>query len=284
MDIEKLYSINQFAKIVGVPVSTLRFYQKNNLIHPSHKNEQNGYYYYTAKDIQKVEKLTLLRSMDVPIKMIKEILDGKQTAQGAHEILKIHCEELRDQIERLSYALGRIERILDCYNTVEGYDMPFNSFEIRNYEEREILEKNCGAHKPKDGEEWILEFSQMVQRRTLPTELPEVLRTMGMKTSLKKYRAISETIANSIFLIPDKKQRLQGWNNRVLEGGQYLVYRYDGLKMTHDEAFLKLNEYIETYDLQVDDIVLETIAENIMPIICTNMPFELQARLVNMHN
>ena len=76
MNGEKFYSINEFATIVGVPVSTLRFYQKNKLIQPSYKNEQNGYYYYTAKDIQKVEKLTLLRSMDVPIKMIEEILNA----------------------------------------------------------------------------------------------------------------------------------------------------------------------------------------------------------------
>lgn len=281
---EKFYSINEFATIVGVPVSTLRFYQKNKLIQPSYKNNQNGYYYYTAKDIQKVEKLTLLRSMDVPIKMIEEILSSSQTAQGAHEILKCHCKELRNQIHRLSYALGRIERILDCYNTVEDYDMPLNSFAIRKYADREILIKSCGAHKPKDGEEWILEFSRMVQRKTLPAEIPKVLHSMGMKISLKKYRVLSEAIASSIFLIPDKWEHLDGWENSVLEGGEYLVYRYDGLKTTHDEALLKMNEYIEEYDLKVEDTVLETIVENIMPIMCTNMPFELQIKLENVHN
>lgn len=276
---EKRYSINEFARIVGVPVSTLRFYQKSKLIQPSHKNEQNGYNYYTAKDIQKVEKLTLLRSLDVPIRTIEEILDESQTAQGAHEILRSHCDELKSQIERLSYVLGRIERILDCYSTVAGYDMPFDSFEIRNYGDRPILEKACGAHKPKDGEEWILEFSQMVQRKTLPAELPEVLHSMGMKISLNKYRAISETIANCIFLIPDKKVCLQGWTNGLLKGGSYLVYRYDGLKMGHDEAFLKLNAYIGEHGLLAEDTVLETIVENILPIICRDMPFELQVRL-----
>ena len=231
-----------------------------------------------------MEKLTLLRSMDVPIKKIEEILNERQTAQGADAILRRHCNELRNQIERLSYALGRIERILDCYDTVEGYNMPFNSFEIRSYEDRPILEKKCGTHKPKDGEEWILEFSKMVQRKTLPAELPEVLHSMGMKTSLKKYRAISETIANSIFLVTDQKESLQGWNNRVLEGGQYLVYRYDGLKLSHDEAFLRFSEYIEEKNLSVEDTVLQIIAENIMPIMCTNMIFELQVKLSKMHN
>ena len=98
MGTEKLYSMNEFARIVGVPVSTLRFYQKNKLIQPSYKNEQNGYYYFAAKDIQKVEKLTLLRSMDVPIKKIEEILNERQTAQGADAILRRHCNELRNQI------------------------------------------------------------------------------------------------------------------------------------------------------------------------------------------
>ena len=50
------------------------------------------------------------------------------------------------------------------------------------------------------------------------------------------------------------------------------------------KLFLRFSEYIEGKNLSVEDTVLQIVAENIMPIMCTNMTFELQVKLSKMHN
>lgn len=277
---EKKYSINDLAKIIGVPVSTLRFYQKNKLIRPSQKDEKNGYYYYTAKDIQRVEKTVLLRSMGVPVKTIEKILDGKQTPQSAFEILKEYSGELKNQIRKSNYFLERVEKILDNYNKIREYDVPFGTFEIRFYEDREVLAKKCMPFKPGNSEEWIIQFSEHSERKKLPDEIPGILMSMGVVVSRRKYQALETIVTDHIFLDCGKREELNGWTNDILKRGNYLAYHYDGKKISHEEAFARIESYIEEHHFQTDDTFFHIMVESMMPIICTNIAFEIQIKLL----
>lgn len=275
----KKYTLGDLAKIIGVPTSTLRFYQKNNLISPTEKDDSNGYYYYTASDIQKIEKAVLLRSVGMPMKTVEEVLNGSQTEQSAVEILQNYHDELSEQIEKMTYSLMRIENILGSLDNRPEV-MNCNSFDIRSYDRRELLTKNCLPYTPENMEDWVIQFSSRVQRGNLPEKIPEFIHSIGCAISRRKYAALETAVTNQLFLLCQKKESMPDWTNEYLEAGQYLVFRYDNYSLSHEEAFAKFEAYIRENKLEVENEILQLLTESAVPILCTKMEFELQIKLV----
>lgn len=46
-----MYRIGEFSKITGLTTQTLRYYDREKILSPSYK-EENGYRYYSTKDIE----------------------------------------------------------------------------------------------------------------------------------------------------------------------------------------------------------------------------------------
>lgn len=70
------YKINEFSKMTAIPKSTLRYYDREGLLIPSLRDQENGYRYYDEADFTLANQLTLLRNSDFSISEIKEVLNG----------------------------------------------------------------------------------------------------------------------------------------------------------------------------------------------------------------
>ena len=69
-----LFTIGQVTKMYHLRHDTLRYYDRIGLLRPTVRNE-NGYRYYTIRDIELLEFILLSRQLNIPIKTLKEILD-----------------------------------------------------------------------------------------------------------------------------------------------------------------------------------------------------------------
>lgn len=47
-----MYKIGEFSKMTGLTTQTLRYYDSEKILSPTYKNEENGYRYYSAEDIE----------------------------------------------------------------------------------------------------------------------------------------------------------------------------------------------------------------------------------------
>ena len=65
--------INQVEELVGITKKNIRFYEEQGLISPE-RNRDNGYREYSLKDVELLNKIKLLRSVDVPIEEIRRKL------------------------------------------------------------------------------------------------------------------------------------------------------------------------------------------------------------------
>lgn len=70
-----MLSIGEFSKICKVSTKTLRYYDEIGLIPPEDINPENGYRYYSIRQLKKMLLINRLKSYQFSLEEIKNILD-----------------------------------------------------------------------------------------------------------------------------------------------------------------------------------------------------------------
>ena len=69
-------NIQELEKKTGITKQNIRFYERKELLHPN-RNTANNYREYTEEDVTTLQKIRILRKLDVSIEDIREVLDGR---------------------------------------------------------------------------------------------------------------------------------------------------------------------------------------------------------------
>ncbi|MGO4421661.1 MerR family transcriptional regulator [Streptomyces sp. MCAF7] len=101
-------SIGQFARLVRLSVKQLRHYAELGLLPPAWVDPDTGYRYYRADQARDAMSIGLLRSLDVPLAAIKDVL----TTQDPARVLGDVRDRLDDELARRRRSLAALERIL----------------------------------------------------------------------------------------------------------------------------------------------------------------------------
>lgn len=99
-----MYKIGDFAKIVDIPVRTLRFYDTYGVLQPSEIDDFTGYRYYSDENIVECELIKLLKSLDFTLEEIslyKNCID--------EEILEKKKKEIEERMYLLKLKHKRLE-------------------------------------------------------------------------------------------------------------------------------------------------------------------------------
>ena len=101
-------SIGQFARLVRLSVKQLRHYADLGLLPPAWVDPDTGYRYYRADQARDAMSIGLLRSLDVPLAAIKDLLSGQDPASALSDVR----DRLDDELARRRRSLAALERIL----------------------------------------------------------------------------------------------------------------------------------------------------------------------------
>ena len=94
--------INEVEAAVGITKKNIRFYEEEGLIAPG-REPGNGYRSYSQADVERLQRIKLLRKLDVPLAEIREMLEGQRTlAEG----MSLQLERLRSRRADLEEAIG----------------------------------------------------------------------------------------------------------------------------------------------------------------------------------
>lgn len=123
---QRTYTIKQFAQVSGVSEHTLRYFDKIGLLCP--ERGENGYRYYSLKQVSIAEGIILLQRAMFSNAEIKQLLNDYNSAETL-ESLKANHKKLRRQIFSLRSAynlLGEHIDNLERLNTVrQQLNQPF---------------------------------------------------------------------------------------------------------------------------------------------------------------
>ncbi|MDE7354081.1 MAG: MerR family transcriptional regulator [Acetatifactor sp.] len=103
--------------------SNIRFYEKEKLIEPS-RNDKNGYRDYSEKDVENIKKIAYLRTLEISIEDIRNIISDKVPLA---EIIEKQTTAIQTQIESLNKAKIMCERMLESGN------ISFDELQVEKY-------------------------------------------------------------------------------------------------------------------------------------------------------
>ena len=111
--------INEVETAVGITKKNIRFYEEEGLIAPG-REPGNGYRSYSQADVERLQRIKLLRKLDVPLADIREMLAGQKTlAEGMAQQL----ERLSTRRKDLDEAIGFCELLHGEPGTLEELDV-----------------------------------------------------------------------------------------------------------------------------------------------------------------
>jgi DNA-binding transcriptional MerR regulator len=106
-----LVPIGTFARRCRLSVKALRHYDELGLLRPRHVDLTTGYRYYSRQQAPAALAIALLRSLDVPLPAIRELLRDDDPETLARVLERERARRARD-IARAETALRSIERLM----------------------------------------------------------------------------------------------------------------------------------------------------------------------------
>ncbi|WP_314396129.1 MerR family transcriptional regulator [uncultured Gemella sp.] len=130
--------INEVAKLTGVSVRTLQYYDEIGLLIPEKLN--NGYRDYSDENLDKLQKILFYRFLKFKLNDIKELLDGDIDSLT---ILEQQRELILKEKEKFEIILYNIEKTIKTYKgeetmTIEEKFNGFKKEDLNKYEDQAI--------------------------------------------------------------------------------------------------------------------------------------------------
>lgn len=123
------YSISDVSRIMNLPVSTLRYYDKEGLL-PYIERKDSGYRIFKEDDIRMLEIIECFKNTGMSIKQIKHFIElvkqGDISLQQRYELfverkktVEKQMQDLQKQLDLIDYKCEYYQKALKTYNQIE---------------------------------------------------------------------------------------------------------------------------------------------------------------------
>jgi len=109
---EKRFSIGKIAKLTGVTVRTLQYYDNIDLL-PVDKEKTNGKRYYSEADLAKLQQILFYKTMGLQVKEIKKLFEDETNQEKVISILNKQRDILYHRMNEIKGNIAYIETSLD---------------------------------------------------------------------------------------------------------------------------------------------------------------------------
>jgi len=150
------YKIGEISKIYGIGRDSLMYYEDIGILKPF--RDKNGYRMYKLSDIWRLNLIKELRSLNFPMKKIKEYLDDRNI-ESTKEILNKEIILIDEKIEELLSYKQNIMKRLDTIND-ELRNLKLYEIDLVYINKRKDLELNANITKDE-------EFDFLIQKLQL---------------------------------------------------------------------------------------------------------------------
>jgi DNA-binding transcriptional MerR regulator len=127
-------SIGRFARQAGLSIGALRHYAEIGLLRPARVDPETGYRYYAEEQLDAARRIAVLRDLDVPLGLIREVVGLPAPALRAR--LAKHRADLDAQLWRLQRTAHRLRMFI--YDESEEIPMPASPFTLDPDDERRL--------------------------------------------------------------------------------------------------------------------------------------------------
>ena len=233
---EKYYTTGQFAKLAGVTIRTIRYYDQIGLLKPSHVLD-NGYRQYCNQDLMTLQKILSLKELGFSLEEIYPLIieDDKKSFQESLQLQtslidqKIkHLTNLKSAIKSTEKILKRDhiswEKIIELINLTNDEDFLIKQYQNSKNLTARIQLHNLYSHNQQGWFPWLFEqidFSTVYR-------LLEIGCGNGKLWENNHYNLRNREIFlsdSSEGMIEEVKQKLGNDYNYIVVDGQNIPFR-----------------------------------------------------------
>lgn len=104
----RVWKVGELAKLAGLTIRTLRFYDQIGLFSPSgHSN--SGYRLYTETDISRLQQILSLKELGLSLEQIKAVMAGDQL--NLLHTVSLQIDRLKENIRMQQQLLHELENV-----------------------------------------------------------------------------------------------------------------------------------------------------------------------------
>lgn len=107
-----LYTVGEIAKVLGVPASTLRYYDKEGLL-PFVERSSGGIRMFSQKDYEWLKVIECLKQSGLSIREIRNFIhmamEGDSSLSGRLELFQTRRDAVKKQLEDMQETLALLE-------------------------------------------------------------------------------------------------------------------------------------------------------------------------------
>ena len=119
-----LYTTGEIAKLTGVSVRTVQFYDRKGILPPSQLSE-GGRRLYSQEDLGKLQRICLWKTMGLSLEAIKGILESQNADKVLELLLEQQAKALEEDIQDRQQQLRSIRALEENLKSAEK--IPVNS-------------------------------------------------------------------------------------------------------------------------------------------------------------
>lgn len=228
------YKIGEISKIYGIGRDSLMYYEDIGILKPF--RDKNGYRMYKLSDIWRLNLIKELRSLNFPMKKIKEYLDDRNI-ESTKEILNKEIILIDEKIEELLSYKQNIMKRLDTIND-ELRNLKLYEIDLVYINKRKSLELNANITKDE-------EFDFLIQKLQKDYENRFTIlgnNNIGSSFCLDKIKQGIYNEFKSMFCFLEDEEEIY---NIIFNEGYYLTLTYKGKYKNNKHYINKMFKYIE---------------------------------------
>ena len=117
-----MYTTGEIAKLCGVTVRTVQYYDARNILVPSQLSE-GGRRLYSEEDLHRLRVICFLRDMGIPINAIGDLFSGDDPEKVIETILEQQEQGLREEIRERQEQLENLTALGRELKNVEHFSV-----------------------------------------------------------------------------------------------------------------------------------------------------------------
>lgn len=120
----QLYSTGELAKLVGVSVRTVQYYDQRGILSPAELTE-GGRRLYTDSDLEQLRIICFLRELDFSIEQIRKVLAEENATQVLELLLVDHIAIAKEELAAKEQQVNTAVKILDRLRKEDSQSLDF---------------------------------------------------------------------------------------------------------------------------------------------------------------
>ncbi|OWT51974.1 MerR family transcriptional regulator [Bacillus sp. K2I17] len=244
MQMKKMFSIGEVAKIKDITIKALRYYHKMGILIPKHVDESTGYRYYSIDQFIHIDIIKSCRELNTSIVELQEIFKERNTDKLLR-FLQVKREEAEEHIKKMKEVMETIDDL--HAKVVSSQEILKNDeISIEFFEQRYVVVAPCKEVGSLQELLYYSDLEKIVQDYEEKMEME-----MGI---LYNVNANWDVEPKYVFnKVRDDVHMEEMQNIKVLPGGKYITLAYS--KENEEERRNTMIKYMKENSIEVESFI-----------------------------